>query len=258
MKLRMTLLMLAVGASAFAQNANSGTNKVVVSPGQPIAAAVAAMAKVAGAEAVVDPALVGTVSAATAKLPLEQGLTNIAAANHAQWRRVYLKEAEIPRTDKGAIDVPKLREIVEAASVAPKVSVGVFDPATGTIAMTNRVAATAPSTVEWLKPRKAIYLLYRPAIIGSALGITGDPVADYMATQKNGMASFLAMTPEQRSEAMKAGIEMALNMDADAMGQMMQQSMQAMQNLSPETKAKLMDMSLKMMGNMPKPGANPQ
>jgi hypothetical protein len=253
MKRTAALVMLALGAGAFSQTAPpAGENKVVLAQGQPIATLVANLARAANVEAVVDPAITGDATPAITKMSLEPALTAIAAANHVQWRRVYLKETEIPRDSKGKIDVAKLRQMVEAVSAAPQVSVGVFDPTTGTIAMTTRVAASAPSTQDWLKPRKAVYLLYRPTIMGSSLGNSGDPVGDYLTTQRNSLDAFRTMTADQRSQAMAQGIEQVLNMDPQAMADMMQESMQAMQNLSPETKAKLMDISIKMMGSQNK------
>ena len=253
MKLKSTLALLAVATGAFAQTtAPTAQNTAVISLGQPIATVVATLAKAANAEAVVDPAITGNANTAVSKMTLEAALTTIAAANHVQWRRVYLKEAEIPRDKDGKIAVGKLRQMVEAVSAAPEVSVGVFDPATATIAMSTRTAAASPATQEWLKARKAVYLLYRPTIMGSAFGNTGDPVGDYLTTQRNSLDAFRNMTPEQRSQAMGQGIDQVLNMDPDTMGEMMSQSMQAMQNLSPETKAKLMDLSLKMMSNQGK------
>lgn len=257
MKLRSTLALLAVGAGAFAQTtappaAPTGQNKVLIAQGQPIATVVATLAKAANVEAVVDPAIKGNATPAVSKMTLEPALNSIAAANHVQWRRVYLKEAEIPRDKDGKITVAKLRQMVEAVSAAPEISVGVFDPATGTIAMSTRTAAASPATQDWLKARKAVYLLYRPTIMGSAFGNTGDPVGDYLTTQRNSLDAFRNMTADQRSQAMSQGIEQVLNMDPEVMGEMMTQSMQAMQNLSPETKAKLMDISIKMMSNQGK------
>ncbi|HEY3412416.1 MAG TPA: hypothetical protein VGM51_05065 [Armatimonadota bacterium] len=254
MKLKSTLAMMAVATGAFAQTAApTGQNKVVISQGQPIAAVVATLAKAANVEAVVDPSITGNATPAVSKLTLEPALTSIATANHVQWRRVYLKEAEIPRDKDGKISVSKLRQMVEAVSAAPEISVGVFDPATGTIAMSTRTAAASPATQEWLKARKPVYLLYRPTIMGSAFGNSGDPVGDYLTTQRNSLDAFRNMTPEQRSQAMSQGIEQVLNMDPEAMGEMMQQSMAAVQNLSPEVKAKLMDISIKMMTPQAKP-----
>lgn len=253
MKATTALVLMAFGAGAFAQAAPpAATNTVVISQGQPISTLVANLARTANVEAVVDPAITGNATPSVAKLTLEPALTAIATANHVQWRRVYLKEAEIPRDKNGKIEFAKLRQMVEAVSAAPQVSVGVFDPATGTIAMTTRVAATSASTQEWLKPRRAVYLLYRPTIMGASLGMSGDPVGDYLTTQRNSLDAFRNMTPDQRSQAMSQGIEQVLNMDPDAMGEMMQQSMAAMQNLSPETKAKLMDISIKMMSSQNK------
>lgn len=253
MKRTAALVLMACGAAAFAQTAPpTGQNKVTIAQGQPISTLVASLARAANVEAVVDPAITGNATPAASKLTLEPALTSIATANHVQWRRVYLKEAEIPRDKNGKIEFAKLRQMVEAVSAAPQVSVGVFDPATGTIAMTTRVAAASPDTQEWLKPRKAVYLLYRPTIMGASLGVGGDPVGDYLTTQRNSLDAFRNMTPDQRSQAMSQGIEQVLNMDPEAMGEMMQQSMAAMQNLSPETKAKLMDLSIKMMSNQNK------
>ena len=241
---------------AYAQAGTEKSSGVALSVGQTVEQAVAGMAKRAGAVVVVDPAITGDVSAATAKLPLEQGLSAIGQAQHAVWRKVYLKEAEIPvKTDK-AIDVAKLKTMVEAASLAPKTTIGVVDPTTGEVAITTRTQATSPSTVEWLAARKAVYVLFRPATVG--MGLSNDAVSDYLTTQKNSMETFRKMTPEQRSAATRQGIDMFLNMDPEVMGQMAMESMQAMQSLSTEQKAKLMDMSMKMMGQMKPPPPPPQ
>jgi hypothetical protein len=258
MKLVSLFALAGFTAGAFAQTAPpAAKNTVTITQGQPIATVVANLAKAAGAEAVVDPALTGNATPGVSKMTLEPALTSIATAQHVQWRRVYLKEAEIPRDKNAKIDFVKLRQMVEAVSAAPEVSVGVFDPASGTIAMTTRASATSPATQEWLKPRKVIYVLYRPTVMGSAFGNAGDPVGDYLTTQRNSLDAFRNMTPEQRGQAMSQGIEQVINMDPDVMGQMMQQSMQAMQTLSPEAKAKLMDISIKMMSNQGKNGPTP-
>ena len=61
------------------------------------------------------------------------------------------------------------------------------------------------------------------------------------------------MTPEQRAEVSRRGMELVMKMDPATMGSMMQDSMKAMQNLSAEEKAKLFDMGTQMMHNTPPP-----
>ncbi len=252
MKKTLALGMILLGAGAMAQNAPpANPNVVVVSQGKTIAQAAADWARSANATLVVDPTLTGKVTPATAKLPMEAGLAAVAKAEHAQWQKAYLKPSDIPKAADGTIDFIRLRTIVESASSVPNVSVGVLDPATGMISMSTRVAANEPSTKEWLKDREVVYILYRPAIIGSAVGREGgDSVTDYLTTQRNSMETFRNMTPEQRAEASRQGISMFLDMDPEIMMQMTRESMQAMQSLTAEQKAKLMDMSMKMMGGM--------
>lgn len=257
MKTRMTAGLALIGAAAFAQGApaTDNPNAVVLSQGKTIAQAAADWARAANVTVVVDPTLTGTVSAATARLPMEAGLAAIAKAEHAEWRKAYLRASDIPKTADGAVDFNKLRVIVESAASVPGVAVGVLDQATGMIAMSTRVPANAASTREWLKDRPAIWILYRPAIVGSAVGRTGgDSVSDYLATQRNAMEAYRAMTPEQRAEASRQALDMVLNMDPAMMGQMARESMQALQSLSPDQKAKLMDLSVQMMSSATTPG----
>ncbi|HEY3267416.1 MAG TPA: hypothetical protein VGM37_10845 [Armatimonadota bacterium] len=253
MRLTVAVAVVLAGGAAFAQTAPApDANKVTVAVGKSIEQAVADMAKAAGTIAVVDPAVSGKVSAQTAALSLEPGLTAIAAANHATWRKAWIKDTEIPRTPDGKLDAIRLRTIVEAASAVPAVTVGVLDPNAGQIAMTTRRPTADPATDKWLADKKTVYVLYRPSGLVPGQSAS-DPVSDYLATQKGSMDSFRNMTPDQRSEALRQGIEMMVNMDPGIMQQMARESMQAMQNLSPEAKQKLFDMSMKMMGG----GANP-
>lgn len=226
-------------------------NTVTVARSISVAEAAGSLARAAGATVLVDPSLSGTVRDSVAKQPLEQGLASIAAQTKAQWRKFYMKDADIPRTKDGAVDLRKLVPMVEAASLAPPVSIGVVDPATGMLLSATRSPLTAPATQQWLQDRKAMYVLYRPVVSGSALGVAGsDVVTDYYATQKGAMEAFMKMTPEQRRDAMKQGIEMFLNTDPEVMGQMMQQQMQAFMDLPAETKQKLMEVGMRMMGSM--------
>jgi len=243
--------MLAVCVTAWAQTApkpaaEDNPNSVKLTKGPTVASAVAAMAKTVNARVIVDPAVTGSVPASMSELPLEQGLTAIASSKHATWRKVYLKDSDIPKKADGTIEVGKLKQMVELASLAPETSIGVVDPKDGRVITTNRTSVSSPSTQAWLKDRTALYVLYQPSVVGG--GVPGtDPVTDYLAVQRNSYAAFGKMTPEQRAQAMQQGMEEVINMDPQVMAQMARESMQALQNLSPEAKAKLMDISMAMM-----------
>jgi hypothetical protein len=250
MKHSLTIALLAMGAAAVAQNAPvpATTNVVPISQGKPISAAVADMAKAANVLAAVDPQVTGNVSATTGKLSIEAGLAAIATANRVEWRKVYLAEGQIPRASDGTVDAVKLKAMVEAATAVPEVTIGVLDPAKNTVAMTTRAPAAAPGTATWLKDKTTVYLLYRPTA-----GKATDPITSYLDGQKAALDMYKSMTPEQRAEVSRRGMEMVMKMDPATMSSMMQDSMKAMQNLSAEEKAKLFDMGTQMMHNTPPP-----
>jgi len=225
--------MLAVCATAWAQTApkpaeQDNPNSVKLTKGPTVASAVAAMAKTANARVIVDPAVTGSVPASMSELPLEQGLTAIASSKHATWRKVYLKDSDIPKKADGTIEVGKLKQMVELASLAPETSIGVVDPKDGRVITTNRTSVSSPSTQAWLKDRTALYVLYQPNVVGGGAPGT-DPVTDYLAVQRNSYAAFGKMTPEQRAQAMQQGMEEVINMDPQVMAQMARESMQALQ-----------------------------
>jgi len=247
MKYTLAIALLATGTAAVAQNAPApanNTNVVTISQGKTISAAVADWAKSANALAAVDPAVTGNVSAAVAKLSLEPGLDAIAKANRVEWRKVYLPAAQVPKNADGTVDAVKLKALVEAAVAVPEVTIGVLDPEKNTVAMTTRAPAAAPGTAAWLKDKSTVYLLYRPTPAGAVAG--SDPVAGYLDAQRTSFEAMKNMTPEQRADAARKGMELMMQADPAVMGQIMRDSMQAMQNLTPEQKAKLFDMGSQM------------
>ena len=193
-------------ASVSAQTAGQGAtpapienpNSVTITPGSSIAEAVAGMAAAAKATVVVDPALTGRVSAATAKLSLEAGLSAIAEQYRARWRKVYLDAKSVPRTSDGKVDARRLKAIVEAASAAPAQTVGVVDPATGQMTVTSRASEKSPAMVAWSKGQTPIYLLYLPG----AVAAPPPPARPDAMLPPGGMEALRNMTPEQRKQWM--------------------------------------------------------
>ena len=188
-------------SGAFAQAEppeDENPNRVIISAGTTVPLAVEGMAKAAGATVAVDPALTGRVSAATAKLPLEQGLTAIAQQNRAKWLKVYLDEKLLPRTADGKVDARRLKVIVEAATAAPAQTVGVVDPATGQMTVTSRAAETDPMMQAWAKGKSPVYLLYVPG----AEPTPTPPTAGPGALPPGGIEALRQMTPEQRKQWM--------------------------------------------------------
>lgn len=222
--------------AAFAQNsprveAPEPANKIMVAPGQTVAAAVAAMAKAANAVVVVDPDISGIVSGATAKLPLEQGLDTIAKANHALWRKVYLAENEIPRLADHTIDTRRLKRIVASLDDVTMANIGVVNPATGQMTVVSRDIEASVSMREWAKTRKAVYLLYLP-VVERATPVALPPPGDVLPP--GGLDALKAMTPEQRSEWMKAHGAVVGSSEMTP-----EQRAQALQNLPPEERARI-------------------
>lgn len=247
MKYTLTIAALALGTATMAQNttppAQTG-NVVTISQGKTIAAAAADWGKAANALVAVDPAVTGNVSAATAKLSLEAGLDAVAKAQRAEWRKVYLPAAQIPKNASGAVDAVKLKAMVEAAVAVPEVTIGVLNPDKNTVAMTTRAAAAAPGTAAWLKDKTAVYILYHPTPGGASA--SGDLVAGYMDAQRASFEAMKNMTPEQRTQAAKQGMELMMKADPAMMGQIMRDSMRAMQQLPQEEQMKIMQMGMQM------------
>lgn len=231
------ILALAVAASlpaAFAQTtptleAPQSANKVIVSRGQTVSTAVAAMAKTAGAIVAVDPAINANVSATTARLPLEQGLDTIAKANHAMWRKVYLAEGEIPRLADHTIDARRLKRIVASLDNVTMPNIGLVDPATGQMTVVSRDLEASPSMREWAKTRKAVYILYLPGD-EPTVRVGGDMMPP------GGLEAFKAMTPAQRAEWMKAhgGVIVTSDMSPE-------ERALALQNLPPDERKNIED-----------------
>lgn len=238
MRLRIVALAAAAAAMpAFGQNAPKQdtaapptSNRVVLSKGQTIQSAVANMAKAAGALAAVDPALNGRVSEATSKLPLEKGLDLIAKENRAQWRKVYLADAEIPRLADGTIDARRLSRMVMSVATVQTANIGVVDPTTGQMTVTSRAPESSPGMLEWAKTRKAVYVLYSP--VETATVRTAGPGGDMLPP--GGIEAFKNMTPEQRAQWMKdhGGVIVTSDMSPE-------ERAQALQNLSPEERARI-------------------
>ncbi|HEY3412415.1 MAG TPA: hypothetical protein VGM51_05060 [Armatimonadota bacterium] len=234
MKRLIVLAAAALMPAAYAQpksapEAPQPANKVIVTRGQTVATAVAAMAKAANAVAAVDPDINVNVSAATARLPLEQGLDTIAKANHAIWRKVYLPENEIPRLAGGAVDARRLKRIVASLDGVNMPNIGVVDPATGQMTVVSRDLEASPAMKEWAKTRKAVYLLYRQTESPAAApGLLGD------ALPPGGLDALKAMTPEQRAQWMKdhGGVVVSSDMTPE-------QRAQALQSLPPEERARI-------------------
>jgi hypothetical protein len=232
------LAMTVVSPGALGQNSpkkdapTPEPTKVSVPRGQTIGATVAAMAKTAGTLAAVDPSLTGTVSAATAKLPIEKGLSLIAAENGAVWRKVYLSENEIPLAPDGSVDVRHLMRIVESVTPPTVTNVGVVDPATGQLSVLSRAAEGSPGMVEWAKTRKAVYLLYKP---GKTAASRGAGSSEDMLPP-GGIEAFKEMTPQERQDWMKAhgGIIVTSDMSSD-------ERAQVLQTLSPDERARIED-----------------
>lgn len=229
------IIVLAAAAmmpAAMAQNSPkletaAPSNTVVVSKGQTIQTAVAAMAKAAGALAAVDPGINGRVSEATSRLTLERGLDAIAQANHAIWRKVYLADKEIPRLADGSVDARGLKRIVDSVSEPAVSNVGIVDPAKGQITVVTRAAASAPEMAEWTKSHKAVYLLYLPGPT-PVVRMGGDMMPP------GGIEAFNAMTPEQRAQWMKdhGGVIVTSDMSPE-------ERAQALQNLPPDERARI-------------------
>jgi hypothetical protein len=155
------------------------------------------MAKAAGVLAAVDPAVSGRVSESTSKLSLEAGLNAIAKQYRAQWRKVYLTDAEIPKMPDGTVDARRLKRLVSAAAAAPPVNIGIVDPATGLMTVTYAAPETAAAMKDWAKTRKAVYLLYKPDGPN-----TSNAMADTLPP--GGIDALRAMTPDQRKQWMEA------------------------------------------------------
>lgn len=245
MKYTLTIAVLALGTAAMAQTAPPAAtdpNVVTISQGKTIAVAAADWGKAANALVAVDPTITGNVSAATAKLSLEAGIESVAKAQRVEWRKVYLPAAQIPRKTDGTVDAVKLKSMVEAAVAVPDVTIGVLDPENNTVAMTTRAAAAAPGTAAWLKDKTAVYLLYRPTPGG--VGASGDAMSGYMDAQRASLTALKNMTPEQRTDAARQGMEMIMKTDPAMMGQIMQDSMKAMRSLPPDQQAKIFQMGM--------------
>jgi len=214
----------------------------------PIAQAAQEVAQKFKVQIIVDPALTVRVTPTQADT-LEKALDDLVAnARDVVWRKVY--------TNKVLGMEPNPEQILSAVRALLTIELGgvmVVNPRSATL---NSFVANYPAppnledTLEQMQPpfsAKPVYVIVNPRPQQAAL--RGTPSEQFAQLQQQLFELMAKMSPEERSQAMRAGMQMWMNADPALRNQMilegMRMSFEYWQSLSPEQQREMMDLGRK-------------
>lgn len=194
------------------------------------------------------------------KMPLEDALTAICKAGKLEWRKLHVKVDSplLKKPDSLAATVRLMAGlqfpdvILEAASTPERLTHLANQPAVDSI----------PEKLRKDMGLVCVYLVTNDKAAKIAEEKENTRLAKYMRLNKELMKLFMEMTPEEREQAMAAGMNLVQNMDPsymaemtksvmklgpDVMGPIMQNSMNAMMQMSPEDRRAMIRMQMQAM-----------
>ncbi len=197
---------------------------------------------------IVDPALTVRVTPTQADT-LEKALDDLVAnARDVVWRKVY--------TNKVLGMEPNPEQIISATRALLSIELGgvmVVNPRTATL---NSFVANYPAppnledTLEQMQPpfsAKPVYVILNPRLQQAAP--RGTPTEQFNQLQQQLFELLARMSPEERSQALRAGMSMWMNADPALRNQMilegMRMSFEYWQSLSPDQQREMMEMGRK-------------
>jgi hypothetical protein len=196
----------------------------------------------------VDPALTVRVTPTQADT-LEKALDDLVAnARDVVWRKVY--------TNKILGMEPNPEQILSAVRALLTIELGgvmVVNPRSATL---NSFVANYPAppnledTLEQMQPpfsAKPVYVIVNPRPQQAAL--RGTPTEQFAQLQQQLFELMAKMSPEERSQALRAGMQMWMNADPALRNQMifegMRMSFEYWQSLSPDQQREMMELGRK-------------
>jgi len=209
---------------------------------------------------VADSSVSGKVTLGLKNKPLPEALDVLCKQLGLTWRRIFL-----PRNQNIAPD--KLSEIIRALKALEVAGIFIEDPATGqgTSLMKNfplQPGYDAQMTAGG-SAFKAVYLVTDEKASKTAQARKEEKgskdqkpgrVQRYVDIAREQMEMLMQMTPEERREAMMAGMQMFMNMDPQARQQMMQMGMQMgmemFQQMDPQMRQQLIEQSMQAFQQM--------
>lgn len=214
----------------------------------PIAQAAQEVAQKFKVQIIVDPALTVRVTPTQADT-LEKALDELVAnARDVVWRKVY--------TNKVLGMEPNPEQILSAVRALLTIELGgvmVVNPRSATL---NSFVANYPAppnledTLEQMQPpfsAKPVYVILNPRPQLAAL--RGTPTEQFAQLQQQLFELMAKMSPEERSQALRAGMQMWMNADPALRNQMifegMRMSFEYWQSLSPEQQREMMELGRK-------------
>jgi hypothetical protein len=214
----------------------------------PIAQAAQEVAQKFKVQIIVDPALTVRVTPTQADT-LEKALDDLVAnARDVVWRKVY--------TNKILGMEPNPEQILSAVRALLTIELGgvmVVNPRSATL---NSFVANYPAppnledTLEQMQPpfsAKPVYVILNPRPQLAAL--RGTPTEQFAQLQQQLFELMAKMSPEERSQALRAGMQMWMNADPALRNQMifegMRMSFEYWQSLSPEQQREMMELGRK-------------
>ncbi|MFN7017704.1 MAG: hypothetical protein ACK4RG_00330 [Fimbriimonadales bacterium] len=214
----------------------------------PIVQAAQELAQKFKVQIVVDPALTVRVAPPQADT-LEKALDEMVAnLRDVVWRKVY--------TNKVLGIEPTPEQIVSATRALLTIELGgvmVVNPRSATL---NSFVANYPTppnleeTLEQMQPpfsAKPVYVILNPRLQPAPM--RGTPLEQFNQLQQQLLELLARMSPEERSQALRAGMNLWMNADPALRNQMilegMRLSFEYWQSLSPEQQRELMDLGRK-------------
>jgi len=214
----------------------------------PIAQAAQEVAQKFKVQIIVDPTLTVRVTPTQADT-LEKALDDLVAnARDVVWRKVY--------TNKVLGMEPNPEQILSAVRALLTIELGgmmVVNPRSATL---NSFVANYPvpqnleETLEQMQPpfsAKPVYVILNPRPQQPAL--RGTPTEQFAQLQQQLLELLAKMSPEERSQALRAGMQMWMNADPNLRNQMifegMRMSFEYWQSLSPEQQREMMELGRK-------------
>jgi len=214
----------------------------------PIAQAAQEVAQKFKVQIIVDPALTVRVTPTQADT-LEKALDDLVAnARDVVWRKVY--------TNKILGMEPNPEQILSAVRALLTIELGgvmVVNPRSATL---NSFVANYPAppnledTLEQMQPpfsAKPVYVIVNPRPQQAAL--RGTPTEQFAQLQQQLFELMAKMSPEERSQALRAGMQMWMNADPALRNQMifegMRMSFEYWQSLSPDQQREMMELGRK-------------
>jgi hypothetical protein len=211
------------------------------------------------------------VTLATEAKDLEDALAQVTTAVGFQWRKVYLPAATAAPAREGDKAEEWTGDQVRAAALAVEALTGngviVEERGRATLFVRSVPAASdfeGKVRATWPQMRP-YYLITNPTVPAPGGAAKREAVAErrpgeeavaaFADLERQRMAAFLQLSPEQRTTAMSQGMDFMLQADPAVMQEMMQAGMQAwmqsMQRMNPEQRQQLIQRQIQMMQSIP-------